>query len=313
MRSSGELGLVAAPFTAFGPDGSLALDVIDQQAAALAGAGVRGVFVCGTTGEASSLTTQERMQVAERWVAAAGERLEVIVHAGHNSLVEAARLAAHAAAAGASAVAAVPPSFHRPASLAALVDCAAEVAAAAGGLPFFYYHVPDHTGVRLPMPEFLQAARKAVPGFAGIKFTDGDLVEYGRCLDAAGEDLEIFFGRDELLLAALALGARSAVGSTYNFLAPLYQRLAGALDRGDLATARRLQALVRDSIGVALAAGGLPALKALAGMLGPDCGPCRLPLVTLDPAQRTALHADLERVGLFDELATVDASSKEDA
>ena len=73
-------GLIAAPFTPLQPDGSLNLDLIDRQAGELSHHGVRGAFVCGTTGEGFSLTSAERMQVAERWVKAAPRDLAVIVH-----------------------------------------------------------------------------------------------------------------------------------------------------------------------------------------------------------------------------------------
>ena len=81
-------GLIAAPFTALRPDGSLNLDLIERQAGELAGNGVRGAFICGTTGEGFSLTSAERMQVAERWLAVAPKQLAVIVHVAQNSVDE---------------------------------------------------------------------------------------------------------------------------------------------------------------------------------------------------------------------------------
>ncbi len=76
-------GLVPAPHTPMHADGSVNLDTIDKQAELLIANGVSGVFVCGTTGEGMSLTVQERLDIAERWQALAGDTLQVIVHVGH--------------------------------------------------------------------------------------------------------------------------------------------------------------------------------------------------------------------------------------
>lgn len=300
------LGLIAATFTALQPDGALDLGAIERQAEHFARQRLRGVFVCGTTGESASLTTEERMAVAQRWAEVVGSELEVIVHVGHTSLGEARALAEHAERIGAAAIAAVPPFYFRPTTLAEVVDFAARTAAAAPRTPFFYYHIPSFTGVAMPMAAFLPAAAAAIPTFAGIKFTHENLADYARCLELAAGRYEMFFGRDEMLLAALAMGARSGVGTTYNVAAPLFHRLGGEFDRGDLSEARRLQATAIRMIEVAVAHGGIPAFKAMSHWVGVDCGPCRPPLTTLDADRMASLRAGLERAGFFDALAVAE-------
>ena len=100
-------GLIAAPFTAMRVDGSLNLDMIQRQAGALAEGRVSGAFICGTTGEGFALTTDERLQVAEQWVAVAPPSLRVIVHVGHQAVSESRKLAAHAEKIKASAFATI--------------------------------------------------------------------------------------------------------------------------------------------------------------------------------------------------------------
>src|SRR6266576_325362 len=149
-------GLIAAPFTAMHADGSLNLDMIQRQARALAEGRVSGAFICGTTGEGLSLTTGERLQVAEQWMAVAPQPLRVIVHVGHQSVSESRTLAAHAEKIKASAFATIGPTFFRATNLEQLVDFCAQVAAGAPGLPFYYYHLPGMTGADLPMFDFLK-------------------------------------------------------------------------------------------------------------------------------------------------------------
>jgi len=96
-------GLVAAVFTPMHADGSLAPDVIARQHRSLAAAGLRGAFVCGTTGEGVSLALAERRTVVERWRAAAGPDFALVVHVGANCLADARSLTAHAQEVGASA------------------------------------------------------------------------------------------------------------------------------------------------------------------------------------------------------------------
>jgi len=290
-------GLIAAPFTALRPDGSLNLDLIERQAGELAGNGVRGAFICGTTGEGFSLTSAERMQVAERWVAAAPQELKVIVHVAHNSVGESQKLARHAEQIGAGAIASIGPTFFRPSGVEQLVDFCAPVAAAAPGLPFYYYHMPAMTGVTVPMPEFLRVGSRRMPNLAGIKFTDENLMSYTQCLNLEDGRFNILFGRDEILLAALALGATGAVGSTYNYMAPVYHQIFSAFQAGDMVTARHWQMLSIHIIAVMARHGGLPAGKAMMKILGLDCGPVRPPLKNLSAEQYAALQNDLACVG----------------
>ena len=252
-------GLIAAPFTPMQRDGSLNLELIPKYADWLASNDVESAFICGTTGEGFSLASDERMLVAEAWVKNAQKKLKVIVHVAHNSLDESRQLTAHAERIGAHAIASIGPTFFRPNSVEQLVDFCQPVAAAAPSLPFYYYHMPAMTGVNLPMIEFLRVAAKRIPNLAGIKFTDENLMSYAQCLNFEDGRFNILFGRDEILLAALALGATGAVGSTYNYMAPIYHKLREAFAGGDFAAARRWQMLSIQIIAVMARHGGLPA------------------------------------------------------
>lgn len=293
-------GLIAAPHTSFRADGALDLATIPRQAALLAHNGVSGAFVCGTTGEGYSMTIAERQQVVMAWRASAQAGLKLIVHVGHLCLADSCTLARHAQDIGADAIATVAPSFFKPDGAADLVEWCRQVAAAAPGLPFYYYHMPAMTGVSISATDFMQQAKDSIPTLAGIKFTDEDLFDYGRASDFDGGRFAMLFGRDEILLAGLSLGAAGAVGSTYNFAAPLYVNLMKAFAAGDLATARREQSRAREFITVMHKHGGLAAGKAVMKFVGVDCGSVRLPLRGLDASQEESLRRGLERIGFFE-------------
>lgn len=294
-------GLIAAPFTPFHADGSLNLDVIPDYASLLRRRGVQSVFVCGTTGEGASLTTEERELVAEAWMRSAEPGLSVIVHVGGCALGEARRLAGHAARIGAAAFAALAPYFFKPASAAMLGEWCAGVASAAASLPFYFYHIPSMTGVSLSMREFLAAA-EGIPNLAGIKYTHEDLADYAGSLHYRAGRYDLLFGRDELLYEGWMNGARGAVGSTYNYASPLYLQLIASLEEGDLERARMLQDKSIEMIAICNSAGvsHLAASKALMSWLGVDCGPVRLPLAPIDAQQLQALEGRLEAAGYFE-------------
>ena len=104
-----------------------------------------------------------------------------------------------------------------------------------------------------------------------------------------------------MLLSALAVGAYGAVGSTFNFAAPLYQAIIKAYGQSDLARAQALQLRSVKMIQTMYEAyRGQPAFKAAMGMLGLDCGPNRLPLRSLSESERHSLRTDLEQMGFFE-------------
>jgi N-acetylneuraminate lyase len=292
-------GLIAAPHTPFTADGELNPSIIADQAALLIESRVAGAFICGSTGEAHSLTTEERQRVTDEWVHAGRGRLKLVVHAGHNCRADAVRLAAHAARAGADAVAVLAPSYFKPATVVDLIDFCEPVAAAAPGLPFYLYDIPVMTGVHLPTAEFLDRAADCIPTLAGAKYTNGDLVGLQECLAVRGGRYDIVFGYDEMLLAGLALGVKGAIGSTYNFAAPLYQRLLRTFEAGDLAAARQAQLTSVALVRVMGRFGGLRAGKAIMALLGVDCGPVRSPLRPMTAAEVGSLYEALQPFDIF--------------
>ena len=183
--------LVAAAHSPFhGSDRSLAPEVVATQAAFFAANGVRTVFITGSTGECHSLTCAERLDLYDAWASAApAHGIAVIAHVGGNSIDDARALARRARTLELSAFSALAPSYYKPATLDDLIDWCAAIAAEAPELPFYYYSIPVMTGVSLPMERFLVEAPARIPNFAGIKFTNTDLVSYRRSLDVGRRSL----------------------------------------------------------------------------------------------------------------------------
>ncbi len=290
--------LVAAVHSPFHVDGGIAPEVVPVQASFVAANGIRTVFITGTTGECHSLTCDERLALYDAWAdAGPANGLAVIGHVGGNSIEDTKRLARRARERKFGAISTLPPSYFKPATLTDLIDWCATVAAEAPDLPFYYYDIPSMSGVSFPIDRFLSEASVRIPNLAGVKFTNLDLVSYRRSLDVAGDRFDLPWGTDEALLAALATGARGAVGSTYNWAPRLYVNLIDAFTRADLDEARRLQSVSIAMIDAIAATGFMGTAKALMGRLGVPVGPARSPLTNPTPDQIDVLLSLLDDLG----------------
>lgn len=293
-------GLVAAVHSPFTTDGSLDLSAVEAQASRLSATGAVAAFVCGTTGECSSMTTAERISLTDAWVRTTrGTSLKVVAHVGSACQSDAVVLARSAQKSGAHALSAVAPSYLKPASVGDLIGFMAPVAAAAPDLPFYYYDIPPLTGVSLGMVAFLDHALEQIPQLAGIKYSNPDLPQLLECLAHSSGAFDILFGIDEALLASLALGVRGAVGSSYNFAAPIYNRLIASFKRGDLPSARMEQALSVRLIRLLARHGYMAAAKHLMALLGAPVGPVRPPLGSLAEKAKTEIERELHETGLW--------------
>lgn len=293
-------GLIAAVFTPMQRNGSLNLEQVPSIVEHLVQDRVDGLYVCGSTGEGPSLSSEERCATAKAYVEAARGKLPVIIQIGHNSLVEARKLAVHARTIGADAVAAVPPSYFEISSVETLVACLAEITSAAPDLPFFYYHIPSLTGADFDMVEFLRQGGERMENLAGIKYSSPAVDELQACVELGDRRFTVLFGCDEMLLSGLCVGVNGAVGSTFNFAAPLYRRIIIAFEQGDMKQARKYQALSVEMVRTFYRYRSQPGFKGVMKLIGLDCGPNRLPLETLRPEELEAMKKELDAIGFFD-------------
>jgi len=239
------------------------------------------------------------MALAETFVEAANGRLPIIVQVGHNSIAEAKGLAAHAQAVGADVISSSSPSYFKPVDVESLVLTMGELAGGAANLPFYYYHIPAFADLSIDMVEFLEKGREQIPNLVGIKFSDTNVFDYQACLSCCAGRFDILWGRDEMLLSALVVGANGAVGSTYNVVAPLYLHLIESFERGDLEEARRCQHLSLQLVRILSRYAPLhTSLKEIMKLVGLDCGGVRLPQQPLPDGASERIRVDLEKEGL---------------
>ncbi|XP_030428803.1 N-acetylneuraminate lyase isoform X2 [Gopherus evgoodei] len=206
----------------------------------------------------------------------------VIIHVGALNLPEAKEMAKHAAVIGASGIAAIAPFFFKPTNKDTLVAFLREIASEAPGIPFYYYHIPSLTGVKIRVEELLDGIKEQIPTFQGVKFSDTDLLDFAQCVKNNKERFVLLYGVDEHLLSALAMGASGAVGSTYNYLGKKYNLMLEAFAKQDLVLAQQHQFCTGEFLSFVFKLGfGVAQTKAVMSFTSRiPMGPPRLPLLS---------------------------------
>ncbi|MCF3109372.1 dihydrodipicolinate synthase family protein [Niabella sp. CC-SYL272] len=292
-------GLIAAPFTPMKKDGSLNLKIIPEYYRFLKHNHIIGAFINGSTGEGASQTREEKKMVAEAWAEATRDdaTFKVINLVGGTSMQDCIEMAAHTARSGLYAVSFTAPYYFKPHSPQALAECCRIVAAAAPQTAFYYYHIPVLTGCNISMYDLLKAVDGSIPNFAGIKYTHEDFMDFLSCMYLDHGRYDMLWGRDENMLSALALGSFGAVGSTYNYAAPLYHQLIDAFKTGALEKARDLQYLSIEMIRLLGKYGGIATGKAFMKLAGVDCGRFRLPVSNMNDAAFESFKQEAAAIG----------------
>ena len=296
------IGLIDAPFTPFYENGEVNYEPIPAYAAMLQKNGLQGVFINGSSGEGYMLTDEERMKLAEAWVAAAPEGFKVIVHVGSCCVKASRKLAEHAQKIGAWGVATMAPPFPKIGRIEELVKYIEEIACGAPELPFYYYHIPAFNGAFLPMVKLLEAVDGRVPNFAGIKYTFESIYEYNQCRLYKNGKFDMLHGQDETILPSLAMGgAQGGIGGTTNYNGKELVGIIEAWKDGDLELARERQNFSQEVINVICHyRGNIVGGKRIMKLIGLDLGKNRTPFQNMTDEEEAAMKAELEAINFFE-------------
>lgn len=298
MKFSHLEGLIAAPFTPMDKNRELNLSLIPEYYQFLKHNKVTGAFISGSTGEGVSMSLSEKKAVAKAWADATNhdQDFKVMTLLGGTSLTDCKELAMYAQQVGLYAVSFTAPFYFKPANATTLADCCKQIADVVPDMPFYYYHIPGLTGVDFSMIDLLKNVDGKIPNFAGIKYTHEDFMDFLSCLHFQNGKYDMLWGRDENMLPALSIGAKGAVGSTFNYAAPLYYDLIDAFNQNDFKKAQALQQRSIDMITLLGKYGGIATGKAYMTLVGLDCGGFRLPVKNMNDEQFQLFEKDTEQI-----------------
>jgi 4-hydroxy-tetrahydrodipicolinate synthase len=261
--------------TPFDADGALDLDVAAQLARWLAEHGSDGLVVAGTTGEGSTLTDEEKLDL---WRAVAGAvTIPVIVNTGSNDTAHSVHLTRQAASLGAAGVLAVTPYYNRPSQSG--IEAHFRAVADATDLPVMLYDIPVRSGRKISHDVLVRLAHD-VANMAGVKDAANDVAASARLIAAVPDRFEVYSGNDDQTLPLLSVGAVGVVSVAAHWIGLEMAEMIAAFGKGDVGHARDVNARLLESylFETGDAAPNPIPTKAMMRTLGVPVGECRLPM-----------------------------------
>ena len=287
--------VLTAMVTPFHDDGSLDLDGAATLARWLVAEGNDGLVVAGTTGEAPTLSDDEKVEL---WGALrAAVDVPLLAGTGSNDTRHTIGLSQRAAETGVDGLLVVSPYYNRPPQ--AGIEAHFRAVADATDLPIVMYDVPTRTGRAIAVDTIVRLATE-VPGIAGLKDARGKPNEAAAIVAGTPADFDVYSGDDGLTLPLLAVGAVGVIGVATHWSAGLHAEMVAAHGKGDLEAAQEINARLVPSFEVEIGPTWVhsSAAKAALAALGQPAGPLRLPLPPLDDAVRSAVGEVLAGLGL---------------
>lgn len=231
-------GVIPAFYACYDENGQVSPERTEQFAEYLINKGIKGLYVCGSSGECIYQSKEERKQILESVMKVAKGRITVIAHVGCNSTADSMELAAHAQSVGVDAIASIPPIyFHLPDY--AIADYWNDISSAAPDTDFIIYNIPQLAGVALNLPLYKKMLEN--PRVIGVKNSSMPVQDIQMFKDVAGDDSVVFNGPDEQFVGGRIMGADAGIGGTYAVMPELYLAADGAVRTGDLERAREIQ------------------------------------------------------------------------
>ena len=284
------LTATVAPFDA---DGKVDADKYAELCTFLVDNGSDGVVVNGTTGEASTLSEDERLELIRAALDAIGDRATVVAGTGTNSTAHSIHLTEQAHEAGAHGVLVVTPYYNKPPPRGIVEHFKA--VAAATDRPVIAYNIPGRVVINIEPETMTQLAE--IPNIKGVKQANPDLGQARHIVDLG---LELYAGDDDLVLPFVELGGRGGICVHTHVVGPQVKEMIRLAREGDLEGARRIDGELRPAIELIGVVTGPIQMKAALNLLGHDVGGLRLPLVEATDEQKAQIRDCLERLKLLE-------------
>ena len=270
---TGACTALVTPFSNGKVDYSMLRKLLHRQMAA----GIHAGVLCGTTGEAPTLTAEEKLTIFQQAKEFTGDDCTIIAGTGSNSTQHALTLSRAAEEVGADALLVVSPYYNKATAEGLLAHYTA--VAGAVHIPVIAYNVPGRTGVDIPVEVYAQLAE--IPNIAGVKEASSDITKINRIRSVCPGDFSVWSGNDSMIVPVMALGGQGVISVLSNLLPVETQAMAQAALDGDFDTAAALQIQLTPLIDLLFSEPNPIPVKAAMELLGLDCGSCRMPLTPL--------------------------------
>ena len=287
-------GVATALVTPF-KQGTVDFAVMNQLLDLQLAAGVDAVVVCGTTGEASTMTDNEKLALIAHTVKYCAGRCKIIAGTGTNDTAHTLQLSRVAASMGADAVLMVTP-YYNKCTQAGLI---AHYTAAADTLPcpVIVYNVPSRTGVDVSVETCRVLAGH--PNIGGIKEASGNISQVATIRQMCGDDIDVYSGNDDQIVPILSLGGKGVISVLSNVAPRQTHDICRLWFEGKAQESLELQLKLLPLVHALFCEVNPIPVKEAMNQLGFPAGPCRLPLVPVSEAHRQLIHDELQAAGLL--------------
>lgn len=268
-------------------------DIVDYQI----DHGADAIVVCGSTGEAATMSEKEHMEMVKFCIDHVAHRVPVIAGTGSNSTQTAADLSSLAADYGADALLLVSP-YYNKATQNGLYAHYRYVAEHAKGVPCIMYNVPSRTGVNI-LPETAARLVKEVPNVVGIKEASGNISQIVKLMALTDGNIELYSGNDDQVVPLLSMGGLGVISVVANIAPQAMHDLCAKYFAGDVEGAAKLQRDTWELFHQLFSEVNPIPVKAAVNLLGQNAGPLRLPLTELEPEHLKTLKKAMQDFGLI--------------
>ncbi len=285
--------VLTATVTPFDSSGAVDYDRYGELCTYLVDNGSDGVVVSGTTGEAPTLSDDERLALLRTAIDAIGDRATVVAGTGTYSTAHSVHLTEQAHEAGAHGFLVVTPYYNKPPPRGIVAHF--QAVAAASDRPVMVYNIPSRVVINIEPETMAQLAE--IPNVTSVKQANDDLGQAERILELG---LDLYAGDDNLIYPFLELGGKGGVCVHTHVVGPQVAEMVRRFRDGDTEGARRIDQELAPAYELLAVTTGPIQIKAALNLLGHDVGGHRLPLVEATDAERAQIRDCLERLGVLE-------------
>ncbi len=258
--------------------------------------GTDAIISCGTTGESSTMTHEEHIEVVRYTCQAVKGRIPVIAGAGSNSTKEAVHLSKEAEKAGADGLLMVTPYYNKATQNGLIAHYKA--IAQAVDIPILLYHIPGRTGVTMK-PETIVSLCREVPNIVGVKEASGNFSSIATMMQLADGCVDLYSGNDDQVVPLLAMGGKGVISVLSNVAPRQTHDMCRSFFDGDVKKSLELQLAAVPLISQLFCEVNPIPVKAAMNLMGKCVGPMRMPLTEMEPAHQEALAAAMREYGIL--------------
>lgn len=295
MKNTIFTGAGIAIITPMNADGSINYqglgDLIENQIAN----GTDAIIICGTTGEASTMTDEEHLECIRFAVEKTAGRIPVIAGTGSNDTRYAIELSKEAEAVGVDGLLLATPYYNKTTQRGLIAHFTA--IAEAVNVPIILYNIPGRTGVNMEVATVKKLAEHR--NIAAIKEASGNISYAAKLIAACGDNIDVYSGNDDMVVPLVSLGGKGVISVASHVIPKqMHDMVQYCLDN-NFAEATKLQIEYLDLINsLFIEVNPIPVKEAL-NMMGVNVGPCRMPLYEMSDEHKAVLRASLEKHGLI--------------